>query len=308
MPIIDSNRLKGNQAAYMVAAALSSHCLVRPVGEGTDVGIDLFCEVREEHSQQPFLHFWVQVKTGAEQVKVVDDLVKCSFKKDHLDYWVRQPVPVYAFLLLERDGKPDDGCIHVVSFVRKIIKGELPVSGQDSKVLAEDFPINPLPGSPWTVPGFIDYVRADHAIQQFVQLGVCSPLPSLKPEYVQHYMMGFRTGRATLVADQVRRSLSLTMQDMLDAGHLDTQQERALSVLAEALKPFTAGIRADGFWEEHYGDYTARGRYLKRVGERDRGNKLLNRAKEIVQGDEEFKKRVKDWPELVERLDTWLAE
>lgn len=98
------------------------------------------------------------------------------------------------------------------------------------------------------------------------------------------------------------------MRDMLDAGHLDTEQERALSVLAEALKPFAADIRPDGFWEEHYGDYAARGRYLKRIGEMEEGNRLLARAKEIVQGDEEFKMRVKDWPELVKRIEEWLAE
>lgn len=62
MPIVNENCLKGNYAASYVASKLSAYCLVRPVAADTDVGIDLYCETVQEN--QPFLHFWMQVKSG----------------------------------------------------------------------------------------------------------------------------------------------------------------------------------------------------------------------------------------------------
>src|ERR1019366_8952263 len=48
---------------------------------------------------RPFLHFWLQVKTG-EQCRL-DSRGKpsCPLKLDHLDYYREQPVPVFAALV-----------------------------------------------------------------------------------------------------------------------------------------------------------------------------------------------------------------
>ncbi|GAI83095.1 unnamed protein product [marine sediment metagenome] len=62
MPNIDEKRILGNYGSNLVAHTLSKICLVRPVAEGTDIGIDLYCETIEE--RQGFLHFWAQVKCG----------------------------------------------------------------------------------------------------------------------------------------------------------------------------------------------------------------------------------------------------
>lgn len=98
MPTVDQNRLKGNFAAAYVSALLSGECLVRPVVGDTDIGLDLYCESVE--SGTPFLHFWIQVKSGA-QCKLSEDKssASCRFDRQHLDYWRRQPVPVFVALV-----------------------------------------------------------------------------------------------------------------------------------------------------------------------------------------------------------------
>lgn len=95
MPTVDQTRIIGNYGTNLVAHALSQFCLVRPVAEGTDIGVDLYCETIEEG--QAFLHFWVQVKSGA-QIRIKrNGKASCKFNVDHLHYWWRQPVPVFAF-------------------------------------------------------------------------------------------------------------------------------------------------------------------------------------------------------------------
>src|SRR3972149_10663620 len=101
MTSVDLNRLKGNYAEHSVASTRGRVCLVRPVAEGTDVGVDLYCE--SLLGGTPFLHFWVQVKAidskhiGEENEK---EVVWYDFESKHLRYWDHQPIPIYAFLVL----------------------------------------------------------------------------------------------------------------------------------------------------------------------------------------------------------------
>ncbi len=83
-------------AERYVASRLSrADCLVRTI-EGIDVGVDLYCESVEDG--YPFLHFWVQVKSG-KQCERTPHGAKCRLERKHLEYWERQPVPVFIALL-----------------------------------------------------------------------------------------------------------------------------------------------------------------------------------------------------------------
>ena len=301
MPIVDANRLKGNQAAFLVSAWLGKQCLVRPVSEGTDFGVDLFCETVDVPSRQPFLHFWVQVKTGAQQITLADGQAKCKFDKEHVDYWCRQPVPAYAFLV------PDDQLaafqkVFVVSFVRKLLKSEVPFDG-GSKTLSSDFVC-------YAKDGFHDLssfantsVRLDHMMMQVLN-GVSGPFPVLNQGYIQQDVRGFRAGFGRQVADQVRRSASATAMDILrvPADMRKPEHDRQLGVLADVLRPFTQGIRAEGYWEEHYEDYWAVGLYRKWAGDAQAGRELLEKAIQIIEGDDQFKAQVPGWDVLVEEI------
>lgn len=100
MPFADENRVKGNYGVYALMKELSKFCFIRPVFEGTDVGIDLYCETFENPGigGRPFLHFWVQVKTTKSKSSE-NDKMSFRFEGRHLRYWSRQTVPVFAFLV-----------------------------------------------------------------------------------------------------------------------------------------------------------------------------------------------------------------
>ena len=99
MAKVSQSQLVGNYGAALVAKRLSSECLVRPVATDTDVGVDLYCESLDDGA--PFLHFWVQVKAGQRQITVSADgsSASCSLDLSHIDYWSRQPVPVYLAMV-----------------------------------------------------------------------------------------------------------------------------------------------------------------------------------------------------------------
>ncbi len=88
--------LKGNYGEQYVAGLLAEHkCLVRHVSQGMDSGIDLYCE--HVLKGQPYIHFFVQVKTGSfcNENEVIQ---KRAYGK-WLDYWQKQPAPVFIFLV-----------------------------------------------------------------------------------------------------------------------------------------------------------------------------------------------------------------
>lgn len=98
MKQVDRNRTKGNFAEHVAASWLSRACLIRPVAEGTDIGIDLYCESIVEET--PFLHFWTQVKAiTSDNISDDEETAWYDFEIEHLQYWKKQPIPVYAFLV-----------------------------------------------------------------------------------------------------------------------------------------------------------------------------------------------------------------
>jgi len=130
MSNIDQERITGNYGEHLVSYLLGKHCLIRPVAAGTDVGIDLYCEHFEESGvkkvtgtklYKPFLHFWVQVKSG-KNIYVYKNKKRASYKFKYKDlkYWERQPIPVYAFLVpfdyQKRSGEPEYVYIVDISF------------------------------------------------------------------------------------------------------------------------------------------------------------------------------------------------
>ena len=139
MPAVTENRLKGNYGTSLVMSRLSGECLVRPVAADTDVGVDLYCETVAESGpahRRPFLHFWLQVKTG-EQCKVDSHgkTASCSLKLDHLDYYREQPVPVFAALVPTTKWpvrtEPD---VYIVDITTQILAGDFPTE-QESVIL-----------------------------------------------------------------------------------------------------------------------------------------------------------------------------
>lgn len=129
MSSITNKQLKGNFAENLVAEWISRVCLVRPVAVGTDIGIDLYCESIVKNN--PYLHFWVQVKAiGKKDIKNRNgvEFASYKFKRSHLEYWARQPIPVYAFLVPVIDWPPKyPDRIYAVRITKHVIENGLPI-------------------------------------------------------------------------------------------------------------------------------------------------------------------------------------
>lgn len=123
MPIVPESRLKGNYGASVVMARLSGECLVRPVAVDTDVGVDLYCETVA--GSQPFLHFWLQVKAGGQcERDATGNEASCRFSSDQLEYWARQPVPVFAALVPTDCPSRSEPDVYIVDVTTQILFGE----------------------------------------------------------------------------------------------------------------------------------------------------------------------------------------
>lgn len=97
--ILTDSQLKGNWGEQFIASELAAKgCLVRQVTQGHDTGVDLYCETT--WNGIPFLHFWCQIKTK----KMLGQKEKIYYsppqkQKKHIDYWLKQPVPVFIFII-----------------------------------------------------------------------------------------------------------------------------------------------------------------------------------------------------------------
>lgn len=249
MPVIDENRVLGNFGSNLVAHLLSHFCLVRPVAEGTDIGVDLYCETIE--NRQGFLHFWVQVKCGGEQITLLkqNDKASCAFKIDHLRYWDRQPVPVFGFYVPTGypPSMPDN--IFIANITEYLINYGIP-SG-DTKTIESHFKITPS-ANDW-YDKFQQRIRETTALIKLRDDGIISALPELEPGYLQQLIQFPKSSR---YAKESLRTIRLTVSSLVaDAAQFqqDPPKEFFAERLVKILQLFEEGerpeiMRASALW------------------------------------------------------------
>jgi hypothetical protein len=179
MTTILKNNLIGNYGEALVTARLSAHCLVRPVAAGTDTGIDLYCETIEK--TRPFLHFWVQVKSG-KQCKVSHDLASAStsLEIEKLRYWKQQPVPVFVALVPTK-WPPAETDIYIIDITEWLLSNELPE--QTKLTLTSNHRLRA--NSSGDITRLLEGVVPKTSAQANVARGVITSTPTLDPAYVQ---------------------------------------------------------------------------------------------------------------------------
>lgn len=179
--VVDTNRLKGNHAQAIVSSWLSRMCLVRPVAEGTDIGVDLYCESVLE--DQPFLHFWVQVKAiPSTNIKTIDGKKEASYRfyRKHLEYWDRQPIPVYAFLVpMDRWPPSRPEKIYGVRITEKLVREGLPKVGSVTYRTSESFEAESLDAD---LQQFITKIVPWDTSVMLLKRGIVAPLPKTEPD------------------------------------------------------------------------------------------------------------------------------
>jgi hypothetical protein len=252
MPVIDENRLKGNYAASYVAARLSTNCLVRPVAVDTDVGIDLYCETVQEN--RPFLHFWLQVKSGSQCMLASNgSSASCRFDKEHLQYWSRQPVPVFAALVPVEWPVKDDPTIYVVPLTTfPSGRGQ---ARRNTAMLPSQFALRP--GNQDDLLHFLGNIVPEATAQLECKKGLVASIPQLFPQYVVSYppvpvwqfgkqilnqirttaavsvLLLHQQGRLCGVDAAFRRLLVRVVEEFADEPHWENPMAQALSYHAD---------------------------------------------------------------------------
>jgi hypothetical protein len=244
---VSDERLKGNYGVAAVMARLSAECLVRPVAADTDIGVDLYCETVQDG--QAFLHFWVQVKAGAQcRVKTERGVASCDFDSAHLDYWRRQPVPVFAALVPTEWPVQREPSIYLVDVTTQLLNGHVRI-GQQTVRLRSDYCWEP--GHPEAVRTLLrETVPATTARLQ-VSNGVVAGVPTIEPRYEGSAPRVPVLSYRQEIRDQLRRTAALSVWFALEANAPLTDEDKDFHrLLARIVKSFVDV--GDFQWENFY--------------------------------------------------------
>lgn len=289
MPTVHANRLKGNYGAAVVMARLSGECLVRPVAVDTDTGVDLYCETVAEG--QPFLHFWVQVKAGDQcKVDLATCKASCSFEEDHLAYWARQPVPVFAALVPTGwpvSGEPD---VYVVDITTQLLFAERS-SPQNSRRLRSDYhwPAR----DPEPVRTFLRQVVPSTTARLQCSRGVVAQSPTPTPQYVREIPAVPVARFASEIRDQLRTTAAQSILFAIGSGHPTPEGKELSRLLARIVEQFGD----DPHWE----NFMARA--LSSHADEDYGAalRLYVKARESIEADPAVRDQP-PWREQVQKI------
>jgi len=292
---VDQNRLKGNYGAALVSLRLSSECLVRPVAADTDVGVDLYCESVDEGT--PFLHFWVQVKTGGQCRTSTDGTsASCNFDTKHLRYWERQPVPVFAALVpceWPVSTEPDIFIVDITSFIlfRGIPSNQNHVSIESSCHWAA--------GQQEPILRFLKDVVPGISARLAVSKGLVAEIPTLSHEYIRStpYVPVSRYIRQIL--RQLRTTAAKSILFLLSSAEIDVSNMEHHQTLARVVEVFGD----DPHWE----NFMARGLSYHADGSFDEARAMYQRAIDTINADDNLKD-LPEWQSNIKRIRQYLAD
>jgi hypothetical protein len=254
MPQVDSNRLKGNYGVAVIVEKLSAHCLVRQVTADTDIGVDLYCETVTSEGR-PFLHFWLQVKTGAQCKKLSrKEIAAASFSKEHLAYWKRQPVPVFAILvpIIGWPPKQADLKIYIADITTHVLTEKLP---KKTRSIRSKYVLSESPGavskggqtsaSVASVADFLNKIVPAVTARLEVSNGVVAKVPTYTPEYIQHVPNVPVVEHKDKILEQVRCTAALSIIQLWRSRQFNDKNNAFITTLAKVVKAF----EGDPHWE-----------------------------------------------------------
>lgn len=280
---VATQRLIGNYGAALVMTRLSAQALVRPVAVDTDVGVDLYCETVSQGV--PFLHFWVQVKTGS-QCRVGKrgagkGLCSVSIQKADFEYWERQPVPVFLALVPTPWPPDTEPPIYIVDFTTEIVRRKQ--RGKVPSVLRASQRWQP--GDDAAVQRFLTETVPDACARLGLRAGVVGARPTVAPEYVRRTPTTRVALFAWEISEQIRKTAAMgVLYSIMDTG------QSARPPLVEFRRRMAGIVELfgdEGPWE-HWENYYARGLSRHLDGEFADAIALYERAKRSIEGDVAF--------------------
>jgi hypothetical protein len=289
MPTVSQERLKGNYGAALVTARLSGECLVRPVAADTDVGVDLYCETVVEG--QPFLHFWVQVKTGEQcHLDRTTGAASCRFDRDHLEYWFRQPVPVYAALVPTDWPVRVEPDIYLIDLTTYMLMAGLHDMNQSATLHADyHWPA----GDQNRVRAFLTEIVPDTTARLKCFHGVVASSPTLTPQYVQRFPTVPVSRFKREIREQLRRTAAFSAMFSVLTVDLTAGDKEFRRLLARIVEQFGHDPHWENFMARACSSH-ADGDYMQAVA-------LYEEAKRCIRADPKLPSQA-DWSEWGARV------
>jgi hypothetical protein len=238
MPYADEKRVMGNYGVKALMKELSKSCLVRPVLEGTDIGIDLYCETLENPGKggRPFLHFWVQVKTMKERKPLSNGAMSFPFEVRHLKYWSRQPVPVFAFLIHVPNWPKTDSIypFYIIDIKKHTFRNKGLLNGKSHK-LRNDLIIHSEEQLSGFILNVIPYITAAHKVPE----GIVSSIPTIDPKYEIKPVMDNCYTYLYNILWQIRRTSTSAIIGSYDHASDNDEVKRDIRKLRKIVNAFT---------------------------------------------------------------------
>lgn len=257
--IVSNNQTTGNRVESYIAFRLSDKCLVRHVTSGTDIGVDLYCELlRDGH---PYLHFWVQLKgMDTSEGKVLKtNKISYSFSKKHLRYWEDQPVPVFIMHANIQDINSDQlafAPIWIINVTEWLMENNVRLK---NKAKSCSLHSNKTIRTKNDLDEFLQLeIERMDAIQK-INIGVVAPLKYSKSEYVKQFpsvnawkfstriFTTLRFTSATLLRQFVVKEIGATEKLLIDETAKSRRMYHEIVESIERLEKETGG-----HWEVPY--------------------------------------------------------
>ena len=312
MKTVSPQAMAGNEGVSRVAAWLTQFSLVRPVAAETDVGIDLYCETLEQGV--PFLHFWAQVKTQEpsplvgedkgdqkqHRINIIDDGARATYRFDgkDLEYWNRQPIPVFAFLVPDRNG-PHYSKLYVVDLTKWFVLHPRTRWGGSVKI-ASHIMVETTNEECKRV-FFEEHVRNANTMI-WIREGFHRTKPELAPGYLRTSLYGYQRFYLFEVVHQIRNTASATLTDIARAGWRPTEQ-----CFVDTLSAIMRNFEKPPFTEHHWEDYRALALFEMRQSAWERAEGYFRRAKDCILEDSRVKVADPYWAEAIQDLEHHMA-
>jgi len=102
LPKITKWQTIGKKGANIIASIFNEFCIVIPIPQESDLGIDLDCELIEKISdiisKPTGIHFNIQCKTK-EEIKEDSDFIRVKIKVETINYWLIQARPTFLIVV-----------------------------------------------------------------------------------------------------------------------------------------------------------------------------------------------------------------
>jgi hypothetical protein len=245
LPIISEDTQRGNYAEHQAATWLSRQCLVRPVTSGTDIGVDLYCESLAGDS--PFQHFWVQVKAISERnIRQSDAGLEAffDFETRHLRYWIRQPVPVYAFLVPVPSWPPAElDTIFGVNISRNLLMDGIPDQEWVRYTTTDCFEAATLDED---LTQFITRVVPVDSAILLLPHGVIAAIEFPEERAETHLPQGFALRYFDTIENTIRLSLEIGLAELLIEENLSQEDHERRQRISRILSEYDNDLNAIG--------------------------------------------------------------